>query len=109
MNTELVKPKSCRRCAGKGTVNSPVDFGRCFACAGAGQVEGDKATIAARKAYAAARTVLGQAAFDHSPAAHYGLSQLEVREPERCHKAVASFAAGRTDVLEALVAYGKAL
>lgn len=103
--SSFVKPRKCRRCQGKGTVVSPVDFGRCFGCMGLGEIEGDKATIAARKLYTANRTALGRAAFDAGHAAHSGLSLLEANEPERCRKAVASFAAGRTDVIPALEAY----
>lgn len=105
----LTIPVTCRRCQGKGYVSSRVVHagapGGCFSCNGEGVVEGDRATIAARKQYAADRTALGRAAFDAGHAAHSGLSMLESNEPERCRKAVASFAAGRTDVIPALVAY----
>lgn len=108
---EFVKPKTCRRCSGTGFVSTRVVYagapGGCFACDGAGVVEGDRAAIAAAKAYVTERTALGRAALAHSPAAHWGLSKLEVDAPDRLRKAVASFAAGRVDVLDALVDYGK--
>lgn len=106
---KFVKPITCRRCEGKGAVASHVAHagapGGCFKCDGLGQVEGDKATIAARKAATVARTALGAAAFAHSHEAHVGLSLLEVNAPERCDKAVAAFAAGDPRVLPALAAY----
>lgn len=103
----FVRPVSCPKCSGRGYLKGfdHVRLGECFRCNGAGQVEGDRATIAARKAYSANRTALGKAAFAHSHAAHSGLSMLEADEPERCRKAVAAFAAGDARVLPALVAY----
>lgn len=103
----LVKPRACRRCDGVGFIAAMmhVNMGRCLACDGAGEVETDRATLEARAAYTVARTALGAAAFAHSHAAHSGLGILEVDDPARCRKAVESFAAGRTDVLSALVAY----
>ncbi len=105
----FVSPKVCSRCKGTGFVGGPVVYagvpGTCFKCGGEGRVEGDKATIAAAKAWVAARTTLGRAARTHSFEAHTGLSILEVREPARLVKAVDSFAAGDAQVLPALVAY----
>lgn len=107
--SNLVAPKTCRRCQGTGFVGGPVVHagapGGCFTCDGLGQVEGDKATIAAAKAYVEARRTLGAAAFAAGHAAHSGLSLLEVDAPDRLRKAVASFAAGDARVLPALEAY----
>lgn len=109
MNNELIAPRKCRRCSGTGFVGGPVAYagiaGTCFSCAGAGQVEGDKATLAAAKAYVEARRALGQAALDAGHAAHSGLSLLEANAPERLAKAVAAFAAGDVRVVPALAAY----
>lgn len=108
----LVKPIKCTRCNGTGMVGGPVVVagipGACFKCQGDGKVEGDKATIAAAKAYVADRTALGRAAFAACHAAHSGLGLLERNEPERCRKAVASFAAGDPRVIPALMAYFEA-
>lgn len=110
--TTFVKPRKCTRCDGTGTVGGPVVVagipGACFRCQGEGQVEGDKATVEAAKAYADSRTALGKAAFAAGHAAHSGLSILERDEPERCRKAVASFAAGDPRVIPALVTYFEA-
>lgn len=107
-NTEgLVKPADCRRCDGSGFIPAVMhnNMGRCYSCGGDGQGETDKAALAARKARSAARTALGHAAFNHSHAAHSGLSLLEVREPARLTKAIDAFAAGHPGVLDALAAY----
>ena len=108
----FTKATTCRRCAGTGMVGGPVVYagipGACFKCDGTGQVEGDNATIAAKKARNEGRKALGQAALDFSADAHWGLGLLEVNEPARVEAAIASFLAGRADVLPALAAYGKA-
>ena len=105
----FVSPKTCPRCQGTGMVVSRVVHagapGGCFNCDGLGQVEGDKATIAARKTYCAQRRALGEAAWDAGHKAYSGLSHLEMWAPERCRKAVASFAAGDPRVIPALIAY----
>lgn len=105
----MISPKTCRRCSGKGYVSARVVHagtpGGCFSCNGEGVVEGDKATLAAAKVRSEGRRALGRAAFDHSHAAHSGLSALEVREPARLDKAIASFLAGDARVLPALEAY----
>ena len=103
---EMVKPRKCRRCEGKGFVPHARDMGRCFGCDGVGEVETDRATIAAKKVRAQLRKDLGTAAFAHSTEAHLGLNRLEADSPARLAKALDSFAAGRTDLLEALAAYG---
>lgn len=107
----MVKPRTCRRCEGKGFIAAVMhnNMGRCLACDGAGQVETDKATIAARKAYGEARRALGAAAFAAGHEAFSGLSALEVNDPTRLRAAVASFAAGRVDVIPALAAYFRSL
>jgi hypothetical protein len=107
----MVKPRTCRRCDGKGFIAAVahVNMGRCIACGGAGEVETDAATIAATKAYAEARRALGAAAFAAGHEAHSGLSALEVNAPARLRAAVAAFAAGRDDVVPALITYYRAL
>jgi hypothetical protein len=109
MTATLTTPRKCSRCQGTGSVATRVVHagapGGCFTCDGAGVVEGDRATIAAHKAYTANRTALGAAAFAAGHAAHSGLCLLEVNEPERCRKAVAAFAAGDARVVPALAAY----
>lgn len=109
----LVAPKTCPRCSGSGLVSSRVVYagapGGCFTCAGRGEVETDKATLAAAKQYGADRRALGEAAFAAGHEAHSGLSALEVNDPARLACAVASFAAGRDDVVPALVAYYRSL
>jgi hypothetical protein len=109
MTTALVKPKTCTRC--KGTGHRPgfdhVRLGICFGCNGRGEVEGDRATLAARKARSEARSALGKAAWAAGPDAHLGLSLLERDEPARLDKALDSFLAGRTDVVDALVTYAR--
>jgi hypothetical protein len=127
----LVKPTTCRRCSGTGYVNSHVHYagvpGTCFTCAGAGQVEGDRATIAAAKAAAETRAAASRilhtgdvgsgdlsaataterlAAREYRAAVVWGWNMLEVHEPARHAKAAASILAGRTDVYAALAAYG---
>lgn len=116
--TEFVKPIECPRCKGRGIVEITTRRvhagapGGCFQCDGAGVVEGDRDTIRAAKAAAEKwtreRTALGRAAFDHGHFAHSGLCHLETHAPERLAKAVANFAAGRTDVVPALDAYFRA-
>lgn len=103
----MVKGRKCTRCDGKGFIAGfmHVNMGRCIACGGEGEVETDKATKAAKKAYQEGRRALGHAAFDAGHEAHSGLSLLEANEPERVAKAVSSFASGRTDVIDSLVAY----
>lgn len=108
----FTKAVTCKRCSGTGMVGGPVVLagipGACFKCQGIGQVEGDRATLAAAKQYVADRTALGRAALTAGHAAHTGLGLLERNEPERCRKAVASFIAGDPRVIPALEAYGKA-
>jgi hypothetical protein len=103
----LVKPGKCRRCKGDGYRDWRPAAGVCYGCGGTGEVETDRATIAARKAFQAAAIALGKAAAAHSPWASSGLTNLGCAEPERYNRAVASFAAGRTDVLDALDTYGR--
>lgn len=105
---QLVRPATCRRCSGTGFVDARPNAGLCYACSGAGEVESDRAAIAARKARAELRRQLGHAAFEHSVHAHYGLNLLEQNEPERLTRAMASFAAGHPGVLAALEAYARA-
>lgn len=107
--TNFVKARKCSRCAGTGSVPHARDMGRCYGCDGHGQVETDKATLAAKAAYLEGRKALGTAAFSHSSEAHFGLCQLEENAPERLVKAVVSFVAGDPRVLPALVAYAKGL
>lgn len=104
--TTFVAPKQCRRCAGTGTTGHHRDQGRCYGCGGAGQIETDGAALAAKAARDAGRKALGLAAFNHSAAAHVGLSKLEMDEPERLEKAIKSFQNGDPRVLPALEAYG---
>jgi len=109
--SNFVKAKKCSRCAGTGMVGGPVVVngipGACFKCQGEGEVEGDRTAIAAAKARVEVRTALGRAALNHSFEAHVGLGLLEKNEPARLEKALASFKAGRTDLLDALAAYAK--
>lgn len=107
--SNFVSPRKCVRCAGTGSTPHARDMGRCFKCDGAGMVESDRATIAAKAAAVAGRKALGAAAFAHSTEAHWGLCQLEIREPARLVKAVASFAAGDARVLSALETYARSL
>ena len=132
--TKYVRPITCSRCKGKGYVNSAVVYaaapGGCFKCDGEGVVEGDKATLAEAKAQAARRRAARERVHlgDHGHGevdaswdatkrlqvraersmATYGLSVLEVNEPERFGRAVDAILAGRMDVYPALVAYGRA-
>jgi len=111
MSAQLVKPIKCRKCHGTGIWQCLRGPDTCSRCGGTTVEEGDKATVAALKLYGEQRRALGQAilAWDREDIlnrhAHFGLMYLEQDEPERAHKAVASFAAGRQDVLPALDAY----
>jgi hypothetical protein len=108
MTATLVKPGRCRRCKGKGDGTWRPQGGFCYGCGGTGLVETDPATIAAAKARQEAASALASAASGHSVWASMGLTNLACAEPERYDRAIESFAAGRTDVLDALAAYGRA-
>jgi hypothetical protein len=123
MNTAtvaLVKPKTCRRCSGKGF----VEFGRvvyaglpqtCFKCAGAGVVESDRATLAAAKARAEATQGIILAAVaalesagvprHQAVAVSYGIDHLSINAPERYEAALVSFQNGHAGLVRALWAY----
>lgn len=117
--SDLVEPVECRRCDGMGDVVSRVVHagmpGGCFACGGEGVVEGDRATIAARKARAKAehdlRVWAGEAAMTAGMARHralnltYGINHLAEHAPERYERALAAYAAGHPGLLAAIVAY----
>jgi hypothetical protein len=124
--TNLVKPIKCRRCQGEGARDWRPNFGQCFRCGGAGVVEGDKATLAAAKAFRAdletahrligdevnRRKVAGKAAglgffayFEAANRVRLGFIQLETDDPERFRKAVASVVAGHPRVFDALADY----
>lgn len=125
----LVAPKTCSRCSGTGLVSDTVRRahlgvpGLCFKCNGSGQVEGDKATLAAQKAEAeaaeraadrvrqATQIVWDATRFvEGSPAkmAWFGLQHLMAAEPDRHAKAVESILAGHPTVIQALHDYWKA-
>ena len=105
---KFVRPVTCRRCKGAGGGDGwRPQGGVCFRCDGLGIVEGDRATIAARKAAEAERKAFWSAVGDYSTLAYFGLTLLTNTEPERAVKAQASWVAGRTDVMDALVEYGR--
>ena len=109
MSTPLVKPIKCRRCKGTGEFGpSYVDFGICKRCSGSGVEEGDKATLQAAKKfvedYRAAYQLVQVASWD----ALMGFRKLEVDDPARFRKALASVLAGHPKVMEALAAYAHA-
>jgi hypothetical protein len=115
----LVKPVKCRRCDGAGDVVSPVVFngmpGGCFTCGGDGFVEGDRATIAARKARAAAELGIRRWAVDTAEGAGmkrhracdltYAIDHLAENHPERYEKALTSHATGHPGLLAAIITY----
>lgn len=133
-DTTFVRAITCSRCSGTGFVQSHVEFngvpGTCFKCAGYGQVEGDKATLAQAKASAERRRAARERVYsgDHGHGvadaswdatkrlqvreerglATYALWVLEATEPERFDRAVDSILAERMDVYPALVAYARA-
>lgn len=108
MATTFVQPKKCPRCDGTGSTPHSYVHGVCFRCSGLGIIEGNRAAIAAAKLRQEQRRQLGHACFEADMFAHIGLSALEANEPERAAKALDSFVAGRTDVVSALAAYGRA-
>lgn len=114
--TELVKPATCRKCGGSGIYHYVSGaLGDCSRCSGTGQVESDKATIAAQKAQDAENIrvgglILGLARSDHkvtymSHMALDGMDFLRIREPERYAKAVASVERRHPGVVKALAEY----
>lgn len=114
--TQLVTPKTCRKCKGSGTyTRSSGMVDSCSCCLGAGVVEGDRATIAARKARQAEHDrVYGslRALAQASPTTAYmtsmasdGLYLLQANEPERAAKAIASIEASHPKVIRALAEY----
>lgn len=106
----LVKPKLCRKCGGDGSyMYVRGGLGACSRCSGSGWVETDRAVLAEQKANSVARDELWTQTREQSLAAYEGLQNLSHAEPERYEKAVASFRAGRTDVIDALEAYGQEL
>lgn len=116
MTAKLVAPKTCRRCKGTGDYHyASGSIGTCATCLGDGVIEGDKATLAARKAvqaehdriYGALRDL---AHADRSTAwmlsnASDGLWLLQAAEPERAAKAIASIERRHPAVVEALAEY----
>jgi hypothetical protein len=116
MAITLTTPKTCRKCKGSGDyhyVSGAV--GVCGVCVGAGVVEGDKATLAARKAVTAehdrvygALRALAQADVSTcwmTSRASDGLWILQANEPERAAKAIRSIEAGHPGVIKALADY----
>lgn len=118
----LVKPVTCTRCKGEGYVEARREHlgisGLCFQCDGRKQVEGDQATIAARKAEEKVRTERQMAYLlweqrhrlartPESDTILEGAWALMHREPERFQKLKDSLYAGRTDIEPALIAYAQ--
>lgn len=118
--TSLIRPGTCRRCAGRGFVTSARVYagvpGTCFACVGSGEVETDPATLAAARAAKAERDALQarwtaflEAALARGGVfAHMGAQDLQTNAPERFARALASFETGRADLMDALAAHGRA-
>lgn len=101
----MVRPVTCRKCRGGGDYTYASGMpGACAPCAGTGQVESDRATIAARKARQDA-----DSAFYRAAAAHYktqwAVSMLREHEPERYEKALGSFLNNHPGLNDALIAY----
>lgn len=115
----LVKPVTCSRCKGEGLVTSRVVFagapGGCYRCAGAGVVEGDRATLAAAKARNEAVINMSRTTLEALEAAGvkrhqalnvvYGIDHLATNAPDRYERALASFQAGHPGLVRALWAY----
>lgn len=113
----LVTPKTCRKCKGSGTYTYASGMiGTCGSCVGAGQVESDKATIAAYKArvaeghrlYPLIKALAETAPIFQRPSvclASDGLYLLQANDPARHAKAVASIEAGHPGVVKALGEY----
>jgi hypothetical protein len=114
----LVKPVTCRRCKGTGVVSELTRRahlgvpGLCFKCDGSGKVEGDRETLRRQKEEAAAAEARWAIAVEffraHPQEVRWGYDVLEVLEPERARKAIASIEAGHAGVAAALVAYFEA-
>lgn len=111
----LVRPVTCRGCAGKGfIILASGSIGHHFICDGTGQVESDRKTIAAHKAKVAHRARIISALQDLGNAhkkgfrishAIDGFDMLGRREPERAVKAEASILRGHSEVFLALADY----
>ena len=111
----LVAPKTCSRCKGEGLVSASVRRthfgvpGLCFKCNGVGQVEGDRATLAAQKAERLAAEARWSIAIDwfqtQDADVRRGFDLLEALEPERAQKALRSIEAGHPGVAAALLVY----
>ena len=86
-------PVKCPKCRGTGryAMASGIE-GVCYRCSGGGSVEGDRATVAARKAERSRRAAAYQIAAeydrDHRTRSRVGLAALEDRQPERYARAV---------------------
>lgn len=124
----LVTPTPCGRCRGTGSVPTGVTYqgvpGRCRACAGSGEAEGDSATL---KAARDAARQLRQAAENRRAMAEgrrrqvrtwlaaqprgaemaKALLRLRTFEPQRVGRAEESILAGHPGVGEALLAYNQ--
>jgi len=129
-NPAIVKPRDCGRCGGKGWGDWRVAQGLCMRCLGAGVVESDRATLAARKVRAAnhraaydalslevskrtgALRAEGVGFFKATEATRLirtGFVQLETREPLRFTKAIDAILLGHPRVYDALAEYAAGL
>lgn len=100
-----VKPRTCSKCGGDGTYSyARGGIGACSRCAGTGQVETDRAVLAARKARADAEASLYRAAAGHWKTA-WAITRLREEEPERYEKALASHLNDHPGLLGALRDY----
>lgn len=113
MTATLVKPIKCRRCGGTGNVQCRRQHlgvpGLCLNCDGIGQVEGDPATLRARREEVARRKRRWDIALawfkTRDPLVREGFNRLEYEEFERSQKALDSIAAGHPGVERALLDY----
>lgn len=117
MRATLVKPVNCKRCGGSGNVQARRVHlgipGTCFDCDGAGRVEGDAATLAAREAQRMERVAEWEAFHaweaDRKAAGAAdvleGARALEALEPVRYAKLLKAIRAGHPGVDAALLDY----
>lgn len=109
----LVKPIKCRRCRGTGNVGTRRVHlgvpGLCLGCDGRGQVEGDPATLRARREEAErvkVRWAVAVAWFKtRDPLVREAFDVLEYEDTPRSRKALDSIMAGHPGVERALLDY----
>lgn len=101
----LVAPKTCRKCRGGGDFTYASGApGVCAPCSGTGQVESDRATIAARRDRQEADSAFYRA-FATNYKTQWTVSMLREHEPERYEKALGSFLNDHPGLSDALVAF----